>query len=182
MIDYALYTLTIAGETELAAEGYERALAVARARGDRLSVNDLLVLRSFLHAECGELQLAEDDLGAVEEGPLTIVMSAYAAGFLADVLVDRGKPAEALAAVERTIFTTSHSAIDSSACTARLAPASRPARPSWGSRSSWSSGVTWSRSASAIPPSPRGDRSRRSHSTGSAGSRRRAGLHARSSS
>src|SRR5205809_1092751 len=98
-VDYALFTLTVAGEVDAAAAAFERALAFARSRGDRLSVNDLLALRAFLHAQRGDLQQAEADLTAVEGAPLTVVMRAYASGFLAEVLIDRGSPTEALAAL-----------------------------------------------------------------------------------
>lgn len=101
IVDYLTYTLTIAGEVEAAAEAFERALDLARSRGDRLSVNDLVVMRAFLHAQQGDLQVAETDLSALEGEPLTIVMTAYACGFLADVLVERGKPAEAARVIER---------------------------------------------------------------------------------
>jgi tetratricopeptide (TPR) repeat protein len=101
VVDYATYTLTVAGEVDAAAEGYERMLALARSRGDRLSVNDLVVLRAFLHAQRGDLQLAEADLSAIESGPSTVVMATYASGFLADVPVDRGKAVEAGEAIGR---------------------------------------------------------------------------------
>jgi len=101
VFDYVSYILTIAGEVEAATTAYERALAFARSRGDRLTVNDLLVLRSSLHLQCGDLQRAGDDLAAVEGEPLTVVMSTYAAGFLAELLVERGEPAAAAAAIER---------------------------------------------------------------------------------
>src|SRR5262249_3380050 len=101
VFDYVTYVLTIAGEVEAAAKAYERALAFARSRGDRLSANDLLVLRANLHLQRGDLQLAEADLSAVEGEPLTIVMSTYACGFLAELFAEAGRPAEAAAAIER---------------------------------------------------------------------------------
>jgi DNA-binding CsgD family transcriptional regulator len=106
VIDYATFALTAAGEVDTAAQASERALSLARSRGDRLSVNDLLVLRAFLHAQRGNLQQAESDLAATEDGPLTVVMSAYATGFLAEVLVDRGRADEAAAATNSVTFTS----------------------------------------------------------------------------
>jgi len=104
-IDYAILTLTAAGEVDAAEQATERALVSAQSRGDRLSVNDLLVMRAFVHAQRGNLQQVESDLAAIEDGPLTVVMSSYASGFLADVLVDRGRPDEAAAATSSVDFT-----------------------------------------------------------------------------
>ena len=104
-IDYAILTLTAAGEVDAAEQASERALVSAQSRGDRLSVNDLLVMRAFVHAQRGNLQQVESDLAAIEDGPLTVVMSSYASGLLADVLVDRGTPDEAAAATSSVDFT-----------------------------------------------------------------------------
>jgi DNA-binding CsgD family transcriptional regulator len=89
----ATFVLTIAGETETAARFFEEALAEARRRGDLLSVHHLQLFRGYLAGQRGELLEVEDDLRSVELDP--VVQSTFRAGYLADVLVERGQVAEA---------------------------------------------------------------------------------------
>jgi DNA-binding CsgD family transcriptional regulator len=89
----AVFVLTIAGETETAARFFEEALAEARGRGDLLSVHHLQLFRGYLAGQRGDLLEAEDDLRSAELDP--VVQSTFRAGYLADVLVERGEVAEA---------------------------------------------------------------------------------------
>jgi DNA-binding CsgD family transcriptional regulator len=84
--------LTCAGEFARAAQVNEQALAEARRRGDLLSVALILMTGGFLAAQRGELLAAEEDLHASEPGSdiAAVTNPLHRAGYLADVLVDRG--------------------------------------------------------------------------------------------
>jgi DNA-binding CsgD family transcriptional regulator len=84
--------LTCAGEFERAAQVNEQALAEARRRGDLLSVTLILMIGGFLAAQRGDLLAAEEDLRASEPGSgiAAVTNPLHRAGYLADVLVDRG--------------------------------------------------------------------------------------------
>jgi len=89
--------LACAGEVDRAAQVNEHALAEARRRGDLLSVALILMIRGFLAAQRGELLAAEEDLRASEPGSdlAAVTNPLHRAGYLADVLVDRGEAEDA---------------------------------------------------------------------------------------
>ena len=93
----ALAALAMAGEVAEALAGFERVIAVARRRGDQLAAQTQELWRSLVWYEAGELLLAEGDLAVVEATPFWGLPTplAYRAGFLAQVLLERGKTAEA---------------------------------------------------------------------------------------
>jgi DNA-binding CsgD family transcriptional regulator len=95
----AVFVLTIADETEMAARFLEEALTQASRRGDLLSVHHLRLFRGFLAQRRGDLLEAEDDLRAAELNP--VAWSTFRPGYLADVLVERGQVADAQQTLER---------------------------------------------------------------------------------
>src|SRR3954470_10599452 len=98
-----LYALTYAGEVEDAARGYELAIELAQTHGDVLSLAILYLFRARLRAEMGDLRAAEEDLRPIERMAFqdAAVLQPYWAGYLAEVLLERGELAEAQRLVER---------------------------------------------------------------------------------
>ena len=98
-----LYALTYAGEVEDAARGYEVAIELAQTHGDVLSLAILYLFRARLRAEMGDLRAAEEDLRPIERMAFqdAAVLQPYWAGYLAEVLLERGELAEAQRLVER---------------------------------------------------------------------------------
>src|SRR4051812_42386521 len=98
-----LYALTYAGEVEDAARGYEVAIELAQTHGDVLSLAILYMFRARLRAEMGDLRAAEEDLRPIERMAFqdAAVLQPYWAGYLAEILLERGELAEAQRLVER---------------------------------------------------------------------------------
>jgi DNA-binding CsgD family transcriptional regulator len=98
-----LYALTYAGEVDAAARGYEVAIELAQTRGDVLSLAILYLFRGRLRAEMGDLRAAEEDLRPIERMAFqdAAVLKPYWAGYLAELLLERGELAEAQRLVER---------------------------------------------------------------------------------
>ena len=98
-----LYALTFAGEVEDAARGYEVAIELAQAHGDVLSLAILYLFRALLRAQVGDLRGAEEDLRPIERMAFqdTAALQPYWAGYLAELLLERGELAEAQRLVER---------------------------------------------------------------------------------
>jgi DNA-binding CsgD family transcriptional regulator len=94
----AAYALSLAGEVELAGAAVDTVIDHASREGDRYSaaVNQLW-RAGVLRSEQGELLAAEEDLSIAEvlSIPDVAAMRTYRAGYVADVLVPRGKSAEA---------------------------------------------------------------------------------------
>jgi DNA-binding CsgD family transcriptional regulator len=103
---FALYqapdALVRAGHLESARAAYDRAVALARRRGDLVNVAGLLGFRGMLATEQGDLQSAEPDLReGVELSEQAGSPSNFNAIFLADFLLERGDFEEAEAVVAR---------------------------------------------------------------------------------
>ena len=98
-----LYALTFAGEVEDAARGYEVAIELAQSHGDVLSLAILYLFRALLRAEMGDLRAAEEDLRPIERMAFqdAAALQPYWAGYLAELLLERGELAEAQRLVER---------------------------------------------------------------------------------
>jgi DNA-binding CsgD family transcriptional regulator len=92
-----LAALAMAGEIDEALAGFARVIAVGRRRGDQLAVQTQQLWRGLVRYEAGDLLLAEEDLAIVEATPFWQLPTplAYRAGFLAQVLLERGKTIEA---------------------------------------------------------------------------------------
>jgi tetratricopeptide (TPR) repeat protein len=93
----AVYALTLAGEVEHAESAVTASLDSARRVGDRFAVAPFYLFRANLRAERGQLLAAEEDLDVPEVVSSATLrwIRAYRAPFLADVLLARGKYAEA---------------------------------------------------------------------------------------
>lgn len=93
----AFAALAMAGDVEQAEQDFAHVIAVAQQRGDRLAAAAHQLWRGLVRYERGELLLAEEDLVLVESTPLGQLptASAYRAGFLAHVLLERGQTDEA---------------------------------------------------------------------------------------
>ena len=92
----ALAALAMAGEVDEAKAGLERVIAAADRSGDRLTAAGHRLWRGLVHYEAGELLLAEQDL-ILEPIPFWQASTplAYRAGFLTQVLLERGAIDEA---------------------------------------------------------------------------------------
>jgi DNA-binding CsgD family transcriptional regulator len=92
----ALAALAMAGEVDEANLGLERVIAAADRSGDRLTAAGHRLWRGLVHYEAGELLLAEQDL-ILEPIPFWQASTplAYRAGFLTQVLLERGAVDEA---------------------------------------------------------------------------------------
>ena len=99
-----LYALTFAGEVEDAARGYELAIDVAQAHGDVLSLAILYLFRALLRAQVGDLRGAEEDLRPIGRMAFqdAAALQPYWAGYLAELLRERGELAEAQRLFEQT--------------------------------------------------------------------------------
>ena len=95
----AFAALAMAGDVEQAEQDFAHVIAVAQRRGDRLAAASHQLWRGLVRYERGELLLAEEDLVLVESTPLgqLSTATAYRAGFLAHVLLERGQTDEAAA-------------------------------------------------------------------------------------
>jgi len=103
---FALYqapdALVRAGHVEPARAVYDRAVALARRRGDLVNVAGLLGFRGALATEQGDLRSAEPDLReGLELSEQAGVPSNFNAIFLADFLLERGDLEEADAVIAR---------------------------------------------------------------------------------
>jgi DNA-binding CsgD family transcriptional regulator len=102
----APFALTLAGRVEEAARAFTDAITAARKRGDLVNLAALSLLRGFLRCQRGELLSAEEDLRPLEDMELfrdSLDFQTYRAGFLAEVLLDRGEPSEAEVLVDRHV-------------------------------------------------------------------------------
>ncbi len=79
------------------------AIELAQTHGDVLSLAILYLFRARLRAEVGDLRAAEEDLRPIERMAFqdAAVLQPYWAGYLAEVLLERGELAEAQRLVER---------------------------------------------------------------------------------
>jgi DNA-binding CsgD family transcriptional regulator len=91
-------TLVLAGEIDLAERYFDAAVEAAKRRGELVMLGSMLTYRGYLHVYRGDLAAAEDDL----RQPPTLVayghdqpIPAFYQSYLAEVLVERGKLAEA---------------------------------------------------------------------------------------
>jgi DNA-binding CsgD family transcriptional regulator len=92
----ALAALAMAGEADEAKAGLERVIAAADRSGDRLTAAGHRLWRGLVHYEAGQLLLAEQDL-ILEPIPFWQASTplTYRAGFLTQVLLERGAIDEA---------------------------------------------------------------------------------------
>ena len=93
----AVAALALAGEVDQALAGLARVIDMGQRRGDQLAVQTHQLWRGLVHYEAGELPLAEEALAIVEPTPFweLSLPRAYRAGFLAHILLERGKIDEA---------------------------------------------------------------------------------------
>ena len=99
-----LYALTFAGEVEDAARGYEaRDRACAGRTATCCRSRSCTLFRALLRAQVGDLRGAEEDLRPIERMAFqdTAALQPYWAGYLAELLLERGELAEAQRLVER---------------------------------------------------------------------------------
>ena len=97
----AVAALALAGDVDEALAGLARVIEVGQRRGDQLAAQTHELWRGLVYYEAGRLLLAEDALAIVEPTPFweLSLPNAYRAGFLAHVLLERGKIDEAEAIV-----------------------------------------------------------------------------------
>lgn len=97
----AVAALALAGDVDEALAGLARVIEVGQRRGDQLAAQTHELWRGLVYYEAGRLLLAEDALAIVEPTPFWALSlpNAYRAGFLAHVLLERGKIDEAEAIV-----------------------------------------------------------------------------------
>jgi DNA-binding CsgD family transcriptional regulator len=93
----AVASLALAGEVDEALAGLARVIEVGQRRGDQLAAQSHQLWSGLVLYEAGELLLAEEALAIVEPTPFWALSlpNAYRAGFLAHVLLERGKFSEA---------------------------------------------------------------------------------------
>jgi len=93
----ALYTLILAGRPDLAMPAFAEAIERSRRSGDRFATAFVHLFRGRLHAECGDLFAAEDDLAAPEvlAMPDVPALLTLRASILAAALRERGHLGEA---------------------------------------------------------------------------------------
>ena len=93
----AVAALALAGDVDQALAGLARVIDIGQRRGDQLAVQTHQLWRGLVHYEAGELPLAEEALAIVEPTPFweLSLPRAYRAGFLAHILLERGKIDEA---------------------------------------------------------------------------------------
>jgi DNA-binding CsgD family transcriptional regulator len=89
----ALYTLILAGRRDLAMPAFVEAIDRSRRSGDRFATAFVHLFRGRLHAECGDLFAAEDDLAAPEvlAMPDLVALLTLRASILTAVLRERGQ-------------------------------------------------------------------------------------------
>ena len=97
----APFTLTVAGRFAEASEVFGLAISAAQRQGNLLNLAALPLYRGFLRLQLGELLAAEEDIRpfddvAFEDMP---IFRTYRAGFLAELLLERGEIAGAEGAV-----------------------------------------------------------------------------------
>ena len=93
----APFTLTVAGRFAEASEAFGLAISAAQRQGNLLNLAALPLYRGFLRLQLGELLAAEEDIRpfddvAFEDMP---IFRTYRAGFLAELLLERGEIAAA---------------------------------------------------------------------------------------
>lgn len=93
----AVATLALAGEVDDALAAIAKVIDLGRRRGDELAVQTHQLWRGLVHYEAGDLLLAEEDVAIVEPTPFweLALPNAYRAGFVAHILLERGKLTEA---------------------------------------------------------------------------------------
>ena len=93
----AVAALALAGEADEALAGLARVIDIGQRRGDHLAVQTHELWRGLVYYEAGELLLAEETLAIVEPTPFWALSlpRAYRAGFLAHILLERGRIDEA---------------------------------------------------------------------------------------
>ncbi len=93
----ALYTLILAGRRDLALPAFAQAVERSRRSGDRFATAFMHLFRGRLHAECGDLFAAEDDLAAPEvlAMPDVPALLTLRASILTAALSQRGRLDEA---------------------------------------------------------------------------------------
>jgi len=93
----AVYTLILAGRRDLAMPAFAEAVERSRRGGDRFATAFMHLFRGRLHAECGDLFAAEDDLAAPEvlAMPDLPALMTLRASILTAVLRERGRLDEA---------------------------------------------------------------------------------------
>jgi DNA-binding CsgD family transcriptional regulator len=93
----ALYTLILAGRPDLAMPAFAEAIERSRRSGDRFATAFVHLFRGRLHAECGDLFAAEDDLAAPEvlAMPDVPALLTLRASILTAALRERGQLDEA---------------------------------------------------------------------------------------
>ena len=104
----APFTLTVAGRFAEASEAFGLAISAAQRQGNLLNLAALPMYRGFLRLQLGELLAAEEDIRpfddvAFEDMP---IFRTYRAGFLAELLLERGEIAapKRLSTVRSTTF------------------------------------------------------------------------------
>jgi DNA-binding CsgD family transcriptional regulator len=97
----APFTLTLAGNFDAASEAFALAIAAARRQGNLLNLAALPLYRGFLRLQLGELLAAEEDIRPFDDEVFEDMPTfrAYRAGFLADLLLERGEIAAAEALI-----------------------------------------------------------------------------------
>src|SRR3954468_1976987 len=95
----SLYALALAGEPDEAERALTAAIAAAQNHGDIVNLSVSYLVRGIVRWERGDLLGAEEDLrmGELLEWP---GLEAERAAYLADVLLEQGKPDEATAVIE----------------------------------------------------------------------------------
>ena len=101
----ALFALTLAGEVDEAEQTYSALISSMQKQGDLFSLAAFQLFRGHLRSERGELLSAEEDLAPLDRTAFHAApgFQAYRAGFLAEVLLERGELEEAEALVSRPI-------------------------------------------------------------------------------
>jgi DNA-binding CsgD family transcriptional regulator len=95
MLYYAGYVLTISGAADEAVRLYDRAIDSARARGDQIVIGGATLFRGVAELYRGDLAAAEEDLLEAREVATFRQADPYITSFLAQVLIERGRLAEA---------------------------------------------------------------------------------------
>jgi DNA-binding CsgD family transcriptional regulator len=93
----AVAPLALAGEVDEALAGLARVIEAGQRRGDQLATQTHQLWSGLVLYEAGQLLLAEEALAIVEPTPFWALSlpNAYRAGFLAHVLLERGKIGDA---------------------------------------------------------------------------------------
>jgi DNA-binding CsgD family transcriptional regulator len=107
----ALNALRLADRMEEAARAFEGAIVAAQRRGDLVNLAALYLLRGFLNCQRGDLLAAEEDLRRLDDMELfrdSKHFQTNRAGYLAELLLERGETGEAEELVARPIRDAHH--------------------------------------------------------------------------